>query len=189
VGNWRPRPCPCTQSNKARCVVRVRAVRDDRDAQIKSPARGGVSHMRLGTSRPYVRLAQRRSVSRHARYEGCAGRPAQSLNHGRRARWILSPTLGLMCTRLRSPSPWPMSCSAVGRFRQSSRRCAQDGRAARATGAAVEVLLRSWPLRLWPASVFNRAWACLHGCCAVADPNQRTGAMLRCWRGCTAPAS
>jgi hypothetical protein len=55
--------------------------------------------------RPYVRLAQRRPVSRHARYEGCAGRPAQSLNHGRRTRWILSLTLGLMCTRRRSPLP------------------------------------------------------------------------------------
>ena len=91
----------------------------------------------------------------------------------------LSPTLDLMCTRRRSPLPWRMRSvgrgSTVGRFCQSSRRCAQDGRAARATGAAVEVLLRSWTLRLWPASVSNRAWARLHGGCAVAGPDQSGG--------------
>jgi hypothetical protein len=32
-----------------------------------------------------------------------------------------------------------------------------------------------WTLRLWPASVSNRAWARLRGCCAAADPSQSGG--------------
>jgi hypothetical protein len=53
----------------------------------------------------------------------------------------------------------------LGCFCQSSRGCVQDGRAARATRSAVEVLLRSWTLRLWPASVLTGLG---HACSVVA---------------------
>jgi hypothetical protein len=113
-------------------------------------------------ARPYVRLAQRRPVSRHDKIRGLsrqAGTEPQSWETGQMDS-ITYVGLDVHKTTI---------AVAV------ARRCAQGDRAARATRPAVEVLLRSWTLRLWPASVFNRAWARLHGGCAVASPDQSGG--------------
>jgi hypothetical protein len=71
--------------------------------------RGGLLLQLYGSHLPYVRLAQRRPSHDTTRFEGLAGRPAQRLNHERRARWIVSPTLDLMCTRRRFRSPMMMA--------------------------------------------------------------------------------
>src|SRR5215469_15488587 len=53
-------------------------------------------------ARPDVRRVIGRPASQHANVEGYAGPPPQSVMHGRRARWILSPMSDWMCIKRRS---------------------------------------------------------------------------------------
>jgi hypothetical protein len=113
---------------------------------------------------PYVRLAQRRPFSRRARYEGCAGRPAQSLNHGRRAGSFSITYVGLDVHKAtiadasvvgtavgRGPGALPRHRTRIGLCRKSSPSALSTANpTGKRFGEAKEtgpLFWRKWPIR------------------------------------------